>query len=273
MAAALTLVASVAVGFAVGMLSGLFGIGGGGFLVPIFSLAFGMSAISSTATSLFTIIPTSISGATARIRNGTCVVGVGLAAGIGGALTSPVGVLLASVSPDWAIMTATAIVIAYSAVNMFRKAFELRAQRLAADSAAKAAGDAGVRADFKMTKRAALLSALTGAVAGVLSGYVGLGGGFLIVPMTMALLGLSLRLASGSSLLAVIMLAIPATIMQAGLGNIDWLVGASVVVGSIPGAVLGARFAKHAPELFLRFAFGTVLLVASVLLVLNQVIA
>lgn len=279
MPVAAILAASAAVGVAIGVLSGLLGIGGGSFLVPIFSLIFGMAAIESTATSLFIIIPTSLSGAVAHIRNKTCVVGVGVAAGLGGALTSPVGVLLASASPDWAIMAGTAIVIAYSAINMFRKAFNLRAQQradVAANRAvaASAQSDSAQRASarFEMSRAIALKAILIGLVAGVMSGYVGLGGGFLMVPMFIGLLGLPMRLASGTSLVAVILLAVPGAIMQASLGNINWLVGIFVAAGSVPGAVLGARFVNRVPELTLRFAFGAVLLVASVLLVLNQIL-
>ena len=86
-------------GVAIGILSGLLGIGGGTVMVPIFRLAFGMSPVVSTATSLFAIIPTSISGAASHIRHKTCIVSLGVAAGLGGALTSPLGVWLAQISP------------------------------------------------------------------------------------------------------------------------------------------------------------------------------
>ena len=117
---------SVAVGVAVGILSGLLGVGGGTVLVPVFRLLYGMPAIAATATSLFTIIPTSLSGVATHVRNKTCVLPLGLAAGIGGAAMSPVGVWLASISPEWAIMVAAAAVIAYSSITMFRKAVALR---------------------------------------------------------------------------------------------------------------------------------------------------
>ena len=79
---------AVVVGLLVGVLSGLLGIGGGTIMVPIFRLGFGLSAIEATATSLFTIIPTSLSGCVTHIKNKTCIVPLGLAAGIGGAITS-----------------------------------------------------------------------------------------------------------------------------------------------------------------------------------------
>ena len=77
-------------GIFVGVMSGLLGVGGGTIMVPIFRLAFGMSPLASTATSLFAIIPTSISGVASHMRAKTCVPKLGVALGIGGALTSPV---------------------------------------------------------------------------------------------------------------------------------------------------------------------------------------
>ena len=119
-------VAPALVGVLIGIASGLLGIGGGTVMVPIFRLAFGMSATMSTATSLFDIIPTSISGAISHVKGKTCIPALGIAAGLGGACLSPVGVWLAQLSPDWLVMLAAALIIGYSAINMFKKAFKLR---------------------------------------------------------------------------------------------------------------------------------------------------
>ena len=64
-----TFVITAAVGVVVGILSGLLGIGGGTLMVPLFRLGFGLSALASTATSLFTIIPTSLVGFITHIKN------------------------------------------------------------------------------------------------------------------------------------------------------------------------------------------------------------
>ena len=135
---------SLVVGLAVGVLAGLLGIGGGMLLVPAFKLGYAMDSLMCTATSLFTIIPTSVSGAISHIRNKTCLPKLGVAAGLGGACLSPLGVWLATLSPDWAVMGAAALIIAYSSVTMFRKA--LKAPKVprgagagAADAAAKEA--------------------------------------------------------------------------------------------------------------------------------------
>lgn len=264
---------SAAVGVAVGILSGLLGIGGGTVLVPVFKLLYGMPAIAATATSLFTIIPTSLSGVVTHVRNKTCIPVLGVAAGIGGAIMSPLGVWLASVSPDWAIMTAAALVIAYSATTMFRKALKLRKKQKAQKPEKRMAAqgeDAFEKAALPPARRLALVGFCVGLVAGVVSGYVGVGGGFLMIPLFMQLLKTPMKLTSGTSLIAVMILAVPGTITQAVLGNVDWVAGIMVAIGTIPGAAIGSKLIVRVPELVLRFVFSAFLLVAAALLVLNQ---
>lgn len=268
-------------GIFVGVMSGLLGVGGGTIMVPIFRLAFGMSPLASTATSLFAIIPTSISGVASHMRAKTCVPKLGVALGIGGALTSPVGVWLASVSPGWLVIVVAALVVGLSAYKMFKKA--LKAPRVAlscrtahtADAAATGAlADASEPASRQskpdLTRKQYLQGAGIGLVAGLASGYVGVGGGFIMVPMMLAILSIPMSLASGTSLIAIMILAIPGVIEQAILGSINYFAGISIVVGTIPGAVIGARLVRVIPERQLRFAFGGFLLVAAVLLMLNE---
>ena len=340
------------VGVLIGIASGLLGIGGGTVMVPIFRLAFGMSATMSTATSLFAIIPTSISGAISHVKGKTCIPALGIAAGLGGACLSPVGVWLAQLSPDWLVMLAAALIIGYSAINMFKKAFKLRPAgqpaagadaaaspstrssgasegsraearvasatarisgtgetladssatdsssatssltslgdwtALVADSsatsgsanAAAAAAPSGESAasvpasdDAPLSRKQLLQGALIGLVAGLASGYVGVGGGFIMVPLMLSIIGISMRKASGTSLIAVMILAIPGVIEQGILGNINYLAGVAIVIGTIPGAVIGAKLVTKVPERTLRLLFGCFLIVAAVMLVLNEV--
>lgn len=314
----------VLVGVFIGILSGLLGIGGGTIMVPVFRLAFGLSPLMSTATSLFTIIPTSISGAVSHIKGKTCVPALGLAMGLGGALTSPVGVWLASLSPAWLVMLAAALIIGYSAVNMLRKAVKAPSKRKTAESrressgpSAAAPGDSGARRSAarplascasllrsdgeinsaqtapsspgaaaegvgtgnhdetapavpKLSRKQLLIGAAIGLGAGLMSGYVGVGGGFIMVPLMLSLIHIPMKLASGTSLIAILILAIPGTIENGIAGNIDYVVGLSVAIGSIPGAVLGAMLVKRVPERALRFIFGGFLIIAAIVLFLNE---
>ena len=292
------------VGVGVGVLSGLLGIGGGTIMVPLFRLVFGMEPIAATATSLFTIVPTSISGMWKHAKNKTSLPRVGIVCGLAGACLSPVGVWAANVSPGWAIMGAAAVIVAYSSFTMLKKALaapksgaakercqacEKKATSDAAASAkagdgkavgaAVAAGDAlaaGAQAApfeapaIKLTPKYVAKVASIGVIAGFMSGYVGVGGGFIMVPLFVSMLGIPMRLASGTSLTAVCILAIPGVIEQAVLGNIDYMVGIAMMVGSIPGAVVGANLVKYVPERALRFAFAAFLLLMAVLLIVNE---
>ncbi len=265
-------IAPALAGVFVGVMSGLLGVGGGTIMVPIFRLAFGMSPLASTATSLFAIIPTSISGVVAHARAKTCVPKLGLALGVGGAVMSPMGVWLASVSPGWLVICVAAIVIGFSAFKMFKKAVKCaptpRAGRAGGNvqaASAKAVPDQPV-----LSRKQYLQGACIGLIAGLASGYVGVGGGFIMVPLMLAVLGIPMSLASGTSLIAIMILAIPGVIEQGLLGNIEYLAGIAIVVGSIPGALVGARLVRMVPERQLRFIFGGFLLAAAVMLMLNE---
>ena len=265
-------IAPALAGVFVGVMSGLLGVGGGTIMVPIFRLAFGMGPLASTATSLFAIIPTSISGVVAHARAKTCVPKLGLALGAGGAVMSPMGVWLASVSPGWLVICVAAIVIGFSAFKMFKKAVKCaptpragRAGGNAQDASAKAVPDQPV-----LSRKQYLQGACIGLIAGLASGYVGVGGGFIMVPLMLAVLDIPMSLASGTSLIAIMILAIPGVIEQGLLGNIEYLAGIAIVVGSIPGALVGARLVRVVPERQLRFIFGGFLLVAAVMLMLNE---
>ena len=265
-------IAPALAGVFVGVMSGLLGVGGGTIMVPIFRLAFGMSPLASTATSLFAIIPTSISGVVAHARAKTCVPKLGLALGVGGAVMSPMGVWLASVSPGWLVICVAAIVIGFSAFKMFKKAVKCaptpRAGRAGGNvqaASAKAVPDQPV-----LSRKQYLQGACIGLIAGLASGYVGVGGGFIMVPLMMSVLHVPMKLTSGTSLIAIMILAIPGVIEQGLLGNIEYLAGIAIVVGSIPGALVGARLVRMVPERQLRFIFGGFLLVAAVMLMLNE---
>ena len=278
-----TFVLTAAVGVVVGILSGLLGIGGGTLMVPIFRLGFGLSAFASTATSLFTIIPTSLVGFVTHIKNKTCIPQLGIVCGLAGACMSPVGVYLANIAPAWLVMLAAAIIIGYSSFKMFRKAVRMPKN----PSSGKAMGvdveKAAVKAavleedfgeeEFKLTRKNLPKAIAIGLAAGLASGYVGVGGGFLMVPLFVSVLGVMMRKASGTSLVAIMILAIPGVIEQAFLGNINYLAGIAMAVGSIPGAVIGANLVRRVPERQLRFAFGAFLLISAVVLLGNEIAA
>lgn len=283
---AIAFIGLAAAGVFVGVCSGLLGIGGGTVMIPLLRLVFGLDAYMATATSLFTIIPTSLSGAATHVRNRTCYPVLGVALGIGGACTSALGVLLASISPAWAIMLVAALIIFYSSYTMLVKAVKAphgRGRRgrggdaAGANTGARASaasgrgGGSAVEGDAFEVTRAKLLGGFAiGLFAGLASGYVGVGGGFVMVPLMTAWLGVPVKKASGTSVIAIIILAVPGVIEQCVLGHVDYLAGVLLAVGSIPGAYLGARLVSVVSERQLRFLFAGFLLVAGTFLILNE---
>lgn len=259
----------ICVGLFIGVFSGMLGIGGGTVMVPVLRLIFGLSAYAATATSLFAIIPTSLSGAATHLRNKTCVPKLGLVLGLGGAVTSALGVYLGSISPSWAIMLVAAVIILYSAYNMLKKALKIPSGKAAAsDRAAGVAGES--KPVFVLGRRELVGGVLIGLVAGLASGYVGVGGGFIMVPLMTSWLGVPMRYASGTSLIAIIILCVPGVAEQMMLGNVDYFAGILLVLGSIPGAAVGAKLVKKVPERTLRFIFAGFLGVAAIMLLVKE---
>ncbi len=299
----LQLLGWLAFGVLVGVLSAALGIGGGVVMVPTFRLIGGMEPIVSSGTSLFVIVPTSIAGVWRHIKAGTCHVRVGLLIGLAGACTSVLGTRVAGISPGWTIMLVAALVIVYSAYNMFQKGLKKPAKAKgakaasASSSASSTVYDAGEGAEkdafvaspsassssassassvSSVTKsnvfsaRHIVVAILIGLAAGFLSGYVGVGGGFIIVPLLCSFLGMDMKHAAGTSLLAVLCLATPAAISQAVSGNVNFVVACEVIVGAVFGAILGQKIASRLPDRTLRLFFGVLLAISAVVLVINE---
>lgn len=265
---AFTAIVLVLVGMGIGLLSGLLGVGGGTIMVPVFTLGLGMNAVAATGTSLFTIIPTSISGIIGHLRQKTADWRIGLAMGLGGACASPIGVQLAHVSPEWLVLCAVAAVIIYSSATMLRKALRKPAGNGLQAPSPSEAGESFVLPAFNVPLF--IKSALIGAAAGVAGGYVGLGGGFVMIPLMSSLLSFPMRLASGTSLIGILCIAIPGAATQGFYGNVDLAVGLLVACGSIPGALLGTQLSKRFNDRTLRLMFAALLGVAAILMVVKQ---
>ena len=91
-----------------------------------------------------------------------------------------------------------------------------------------------------------------------------------MVPLFLSKLNLPMKKASGTSLVAVGILVLPALVTQVVLGNVNWAAGLACIVGSIPGAALGAKLQARIPDRALRFCFAGILGVAAVLLIVNE---
>src|SRR5207248_9697163 len=104
-----------------------------------------------------------------------------------------------------------------------------------------------------------LMALVVGAIAGVLSGLLGIGGGAIMVPAMTVLMGMSQHLAQGTSLLVIIPTAISGSITHFRMGNIRLQTAAWLSGGGVVGAVAGAVLALASPDALLRLLFASYL--------------
>jgi uncharacterized protein len=118
----------------------------------------------------------------------------------------------------------------------------------------------------RMTPSRALAIAATGLLAGLLAGLFGVGGGVVMVPLLVALVGFSQHRAHATSLGAILPIAAVGAVTFAVHDQIDLLVGGLIAAGSLVGAPIGARLMMKMPEAALRIAFGCLMIVVGGLL-------
>ena len=243
----------VGIGLAAGVLSGLFGVGGGIVMTPGVQVLLGAPPIVALATPLPAIFPTALAGAFTYRRGGEVDMRVAAWLAGPGLVGAAAGALLTEWVNTSLLLLATASLLAWQAVRILGEARRPTEQR---DSEASAA-----------------LLAVAGAGAGLVSGLLGVGGGIVIVPFLAGWLGMPLKRALGTSLLAIVALVVPGTIVHAALGNIDPGIFAALTVGAVPGARLGAGVALGARERTLRLAVAGFLLVTAVAYAAAQLVS
>ncbi len=242
--------ATVAIGFASGVLSGMFGIGGGVITTPAIRLLLGAPALVAVGTPLVALIPSVVTGAISYARARVCDLRGGVTLGLAGALTAVVGAWLTRLVGGTFVLVATAVLILVMAADMARQV--LRPPQPAREVGDAAAEDASGPAPEP--QRGQLVGA--GAATGLYSGFLGLGGGFVLVPLLTRWLRYPMKRAIGTSLVAIAILAVPGAITHAVIGNVDWAIAAGLTIGAIPGAVVGSRIGLGASDRALRLGFA-----------------
>jgi uncharacterized membrane protein YfcA len=111
---------------------------------------------------------------------------------------------------------------------------------------------------------------LTGLAGGTLAGFMGVGGGIVMVPMLTGLLGVGQYAAHGTSLALILPIAVAGVIPYAIRGNVDWPLVATITAGSVIGVYVGARVMLRLPTWRLRQVFGLVMLVAAARLLIGD---
>jgi uncharacterized membrane protein YfcA len=113
-------------------------------------------------------------------------------------------------------------------------------------------------------------AAAVGLAAGFLSGLFGVGGGILIVPALVMLMGMGQRLAHGTSLAAVLPIAVSGVVGFAVEDSVDWPVALAITAGAMVGAVVGTHWLHVLPTSVLAYAFAGVLLASALRLLLDN---
>jgi uncharacterized protein len=235
-----TLVAAL-IGFASGVASGAFGIGGALLSTPGIRWALDASPLIAVGTTLPVIIPTAITGVMAYIRTGFVQTRAAVIAATAGGSFAVLGALTTKVVRGEILLVATAVFIFVLSVRMLpRKREHELPQR------------------FQATVPVLLG---IGAVSGFVAGLLGVGGGVILVPVLTGLLRFPIKTAIGTSLAVVAAQAIPGTITHALIGNIDWAIAGGLVLGVVPGARIGSRLAVATEDAKLRIVVASAMAV------------
>jgi uncharacterized membrane protein YfcA len=111
--------------------------------------------------------------------------------------------------------------------------------------------------------------AVIGTAAGAFSGLLGVGGGIVIVPLLIVWLGFGEREATGTSMMAIVVIAALAVSLQAAYGNVDPANAALVGVPAIAGVVVGTAVQQRVPERLISLLFAALLIVIAVELIVR----
>lgn len=243
----LTLVLSVLIGLSLGLLGG----GGSILTVPILTYVAGMNPKEAIAASLFVVGATSAVSAVSHARNGRVKWRTGLVFGVAGMAGAFGGGLLGGHIPGTVLMIAFALMMVATSLAMIR-------------------GRKGRAAQVHDGDLPLGKVILEGLVVGLVTGLVGAGGGFLVVPALALMGGLSMPVAVGTSLVVIALKSF------AGLGgylttvSLDWALVSGVTVAAILGSLVGSRLAGKIPENALRKGFGLFVLAMGVFVLVQE---
>lgn len=245
---ALTIALAVLVGLALGML----GAGGSILTVPLLVYVAGLDTKAAIATSLLVVAVTSAVAAVSHARAGRVQLRTGLVFGAAGVVGAYLGGRVAHYVPD------DVLLLAFAAMMIATSAAMIRGRR-EPDPA-------------DVPERLPVGRALvTGGTVGLVSGLVGAGGGFLVVPALALLGGLAMPAAVGTSLVVVAINSFGGVVGHLATVAIDWRLAAGVTAAAVAGALLGGRLAGRASPARLRTGFGWFVLAMGAVIVLQQV--
>lgn len=259
---------TLAVGVLVGVTMGALGGGGAIITVPTLVYLLGQDAREATTGSLVVVGTTALVGAWQHRRTGGVRAGQGVLFGLLGVGGAVVGSRLAVGVPDPALLGGFAALLLVVAVVM-----TARRPRGVTDE------PADERPVLTRTPRPVVhwrrlgLLALTASAVGLLTGFFGVGGGFVIVPALVIVLGLPMRAAIGTSLLVIVVTSAAALASRVGEVHLDWPVVAGFTAAALVGSVLGSRLSTRVPAERLTVAFTVLLVVVAGVMAAESVAA
>lgn len=238
-------------GLLAGFLSGLFGVGGGILIVPVLVLALGMAQRVAHGTSLAAVLPIAVSGLVGFGTEASVDWPVAVALSVGAMLGALLGTHALKVLPAGVLARAFAAVLALSAV------------RLAVDTT-----DAAGRGELDPALWAGLL--LIGVVTGTLAGMLGVGGGVVMVPAMILLVGIPAAVAKGTSLAVIIPTSLVAT--QRNLRNGNTVLPVAVVVGlaGVVSSFAASKISVGLDERTSNLLFAALLIVVAARMLVQQ---
>ncbi|MEU8024723.1 MULTISPECIES: sulfite exporter TauE/SafE family protein [Micromonospora] len=244
---ALTVGLAVLIGVSLGLLGG----GGSILAVPLLVYVADLPAKEAIATSLLVVGATSAVGVLPHARAHRVRWRTGLVFGLAGMTGAYAGGRLAAYVPAAVLLTGFALMMLATAVAMIR--------------GRRDAGDRPVPHELPVPR-----VILDGVVVGLVTGLVGAGGGFLVVPALALLGGLPMPVAVGTSLVVIAMKSFAGLAGYLSTVSIDWGLAAAVTAAAVVGSLAGGRLAGRVPEAVLRRAFGWFVVVMGVFVLAQQ---
>jgi uncharacterized membrane protein YfcA len=267
----------IALGALTGILSGLFGVGGGFLTTPLL-IFYGIPPTVAAASASTQVTGASVSGVLAHNRRGGVDYRLGMVTVVGGAIGSGIGALLFRFFQSIGQID-TVISILY--VVMLGTIGTLMARESIATLRASKAGDkpraakrrhhpivAALPGRWRFYRSGLYISPLAPLILGVLVGMLtmlmGVGGGFILVPAMLYILGMSAGVVVGTSLFNILFVTMVTTMMHALTTKaVDLVLAALLLLGSVSGAQIGTQLAQKAkPETLRLILAALVLLIA-----------
>jgi uncharacterized membrane protein YfcA len=263
----------LALGAAVGVLSGIFGVGGGFLLTPLL-IFIGVPPTVAVATSANQLIGASVSGVLAHWRRGNVDFKMGYVLLVGGLAGSILGVwvfTLLKQSGHIELVISLCYVLMLGALGLLMTIESIRAMLRSHRPGARRRKlhrhnwlhGLPLKTRFRRSKLyiSALLPIGLGFVIGILSAILGIGGGFIMVPAMIYMLGMPTSVVPGTSLLQIIFVAASVTVLQAYTNHtVDAVLALVLLMGGVVGVQLGSRFGTKLRGEQLRFLLAVLVL-------------